>query len=109
MLLSCVANGDLFLSYHSADAEVIASISRFLEGQGIPTFLDRKSLIPGRLWPEALEQALTGARGVAVFLGSRGLGTWQKREMYFALDWQAAQEKTGGDYPVIPVLLPGAD
>ena len=51
----------------------------------------------------------SAARAVAVFLGSQGLGTWQKRELGFALDRQTREEQAARDFPVIPVLLPGAD
>jgi hypothetical protein len=39
----------------------------------------------------------------------RELGGWQRREMWFALDRQVREEKQGHAFPVIPVLLPGAD
>jgi WD40 repeat protein len=99
----------LFLSYHGADRETVSRISTLLEARGLSTFLDRKDLIAGLPWPEALEQALAGARAVAVFLGGEGLGAWQKREMWFALDRQAQADQAGASFPVIPVLLPGAD
>ncbi len=60
-------------------------------------------------WPQALENGLTDVSAVAVFLGPHGLGSWQKREMWFALDRQARLEQEGQRFPVIPVLLPGAD
>jgi hypothetical protein len=47
-------------------------------------------------------------RAVAVFIGKE-LGGWQKREMYFALDRQVREEKQRRPFPVIPVLLAGAD
>jgi WD40 repeat protein len=84
----------------------VAGLSRFLESQGLSTFLDRKDLVPGLPWPAALEQALAGAGAVAVFLGASGLGSWQKREMWFALDRQAQAEREGKTFPVIPILLP---
>src|SRR5947208_13761400 len=99
----------LFLSYNSADQKTIARIAKLLEGRGLQTFLDYRDLAVGLPWPEALEQALTQAGAVAVFLGSEGLGTWQKREMWFALDRQAQAEKRGEHFPVIPVILPGGD
>jgi hypothetical protein len=64
--------------------------------------------VAGFPWPKALEEGLSGVRGVAVFIG-RELGGWQKREMWFALDRQVREEKQGRAFPVIPVLLQGAD
>src|SRR5215470_8117103 len=62
----------------------------------------------GLPWPSALEEGLRGVRAVAIFIG-RELGGWQKREIYFALDRQVREEKQGRSFPVIPVLLQGAD
>src|SRR5205085_580282 len=39
-----------------------------------------------------------------ICLGSQGLGPWQQREQYVALDRQAQES----GFPVIPLLLPGA-
>ena len=62
----------------------------------------------GLPWPSALEEGLRGVRAVAIFIG-RELGGWQKREIYFAHDRQVREEKQGRSFPVIPVLLTGAD
>lgn len=100
---------DLFLSYSRADTEAVLALRKILEGRGLHTFFDRDQLLAGLPWPEALETGLASTRSVAVFIGPGGLGLWQKREMAFALDRQVAEEKTGRPFPVIPVLLPGAD
>ena len=99
---------DLFLSYHGADREAVRVVQRLLEARGVTTFLDRDGLVRGQPWPQLLEDALRACRGVAVFLGSE-LGAWQKREMWFALDRQASEERERRSFPVVPVLLPGAD
>ena len=98
----------LFLSYNSADRTSVIAIQKLLQARGITTFLDHDNLVSGLAWPQALEQALRAVAGVAVFIG-RELGGWQKREMWFALDRQVREEKEGRPFPVIPVLLHGAD
>src|SRR5580658_4215333 len=98
----------LFLSYNSADRTSVIAVQKLLEARGITTFLDRDNLGPGLLWPQALEEGLRDVRAVAVFIG-RELGGWQKREMWFALDRQVREEKQNRAFPVIPVLLQGAD
>ncbi|HEY0092806.1 MAG TPA: toll/interleukin-1 receptor domain-containing protein, partial [Archangium sp.] len=103
------AGCDVFLSYHPADRGVIASIRRSLGERGIRAFYDQDSLIPGLPRMDALEKALLQTHAVTVFLGREGLGSWQKRERALALERQLAEEKTGRSFPVIPVLLPGAD
>ena len=100
---------DLFLSYSRADTKEVIAIRSILQARGISTFFDREQLLAGLSWPQALEQGLRKAKGVAVFIGPSGLGLWQKREMAFALDRQVAEEKNEGNFPVVPVLLPGAD
>ncbi len=96
----------VFLSYRGDDRPDVLAVRERLQTRGIATFLDRDNLTPGLLWPEALERALDETGAVAVFVGPHGLGAWQKREMYFALDQQAQAKQP---FPVIPVLLPGAD
>jgi Tol biopolymer transport system component len=98
----------LFLSYNSADRSCVLAVQTLLKARGIATFLDRDQLVPGLPWPMALEAGLRDAFAVAVFLGPE-LGGWQKREMWYALDRQVREEKEGKPFPVIPVLLPGAD
>lgn len=100
---------DIFLSYNSCDREAVLLVRGVLQQHGITTFFDRESLIPGLPWVDALERALGDTRAVAVFLGRDGLGSWQKRELWLALDRQAREEKAGRRFPVLPVLLPGTE
>ena len=98
----------LFLSYSNADRTSVIAVQKLLQARGITTFLDHDNLVSGLPWPQALEQALRAVAGVAVFIG-RELGGWQKREMWFALDRQMREEQEDNPFPVIPVLLHGAD
>ena len=99
------AGFDVFFSYHWRDHEAVEAVARVLRDQGLKIFLDRWYLVPGQPWPQALEQALAGCRAVAVFVGPQTLGPWQLREKDLALDRQAKEPQ----FPVIPVLLPGAE
>ncbi|MFB3094422.1 MAG: toll/interleukin-1 receptor domain-containing protein, partial [Candidatus Acidiferrales bacterium] len=96
---------DVFLSYNWRDHAAVETVARSLREQGLKVFLDRWYLQPGRDWQQALVQALDTCRAVVVFLGTNGLGSWQQREQGLALDRQAREAA----FPVIPVLLPGAD
>src|SRR5713226_2636947 len=99
-----------FLSYNSADRELIRGVDRYLATHGIPTFIDRTSLVAGSPWFDEVERALVDAPGVLVFLGPSGLGSVQKRELQFALVRQAQVESAGGSsFRVIPVLFPRFD
>jgi formylglycine-generating enzyme required for sulfatase activity len=96
---------DVFLSYHWRDRETVERIARSLRDQGLTPFLDRWYLIPGRPWPQALEEVLASCRAVSVCIGPGEMGPWQQRELYFALDRQGRK----ADFSVVPVLLPGSD
>jgi hypothetical protein len=100
---------DVFISYSRADEAAVGALTSALAERGIKTFLDRNDLTAGMPWPQALEQGLQAARSVLVAIGRDGLGPWQKRELWFALDRQVDAERSGAAFPVIPVLLAGAD
>ena len=96
---------DVFVSYSRADQDAVERLGRALRERGLTVFVDRWYLVAGQSWPEALEKHLRDCRAVAVCIGASGMGAWQQREHYKALDRQAHEP----GFPVIPVLLPGAD
>ena len=100
---------DVFLSYHWRDHAQVEVLARRLQQQNLTVFLDRWYLTPGQSWPKALEVALAHCRAVAVCIGQGEMGPWQQREQYLALERQVAAERRGQRFPVIPVLLPGAE
>src|SRR5262249_40155322 len=95
---------DVFLSYDRTDAASVSSIAEILRGRGLKVFFDRDYLAPGQPWPDLLEKNLRACKSAAICLGPQGLGPWQKREQYVALDRQTRES----EFPVIPLLLPGA-
>lgn len=96
---------DVFFSYNWRDSAAVEAIASTLQERGQTVFLDRWYLVPGRPWPQALEEALGNCQAVSVFLGPHGMGRWQQRETGLALTRQADDPA----FPVIPVLLPAAD
>lgn len=100
---------DVFLSYHWRDHAQVEALARRLREQDLTVFLDRWYLTPGQSWPKALEANLAQCRSVAVCIGQGEMGPWQQREQYLALERQMAAERHGQHFPVIPVLLPGAE
>jgi hypothetical protein len=100
---------DVFLSYHWRDHAQVEALARRLCEQNLTVFLDRWYLTPGQSWPKALEATLAHCRAVAVCIGQGEMGPWQQREQYLALERQVAAERRGQIFPVIPVLLPGAE
>lgn len=100
---------DVFLSYHWRDHALVEALAHRLREQNLTVFLDRWYLTPGQSWPKALETTLVNCRAVAICLGQGEMGPWQQREHYLALERQVAAERQGQAFPVIPVLLPGAE
>lgn len=96
---------DVFLSYDSRDRPAVEAIAGALRERGLDVFLDRWFLTPGRPWQEELENALNDCHAVAVILGPHGMGPWQKREYWVALDRQARNDR----FLVVPILIPDAD
>ena len=100
---------DIFLSYHWRDHAQVETLAQRLREQKLTVFLDRWYLTPGQSWPKALESAIAQCKAVAVCIGQGEMGPWQQREQYLALERQVAAERRGQNFPVIPVLLPGAE
>jgi TIR domain len=103
------AASDLFLSYNHVDREAVLAVKQRLEERGVSTFLGSDNLPLGFPWVIALYNAIQEVRAVAVFIGKAGLGNWQMREMSLSFDRQVREEKSSCRFPVIPVLLPGAN
>ena len=96
---------DVFLSYHWRDHAHVEAIARVLCEHNLDVFLDRWYLHPGRPWPQELENVVRSCGAVAVCIGPGEMGPWQQRETNMALERQARER----EFPVIPVLLPGAE
>src|SRR5580692_7583941 len=96
---------DIFLSYNSADHNVVENIARKLRDESLEPFLDRWHLAPGMRWRPKLEETLSSCKAVAIFVGPGEMGSWQQREVDVALDLQGRNP----NLPVIPALLPGCE
>jgi WD40 repeat protein len=96
---------DVFFSYNTRDRAAVDAVAQALKGRGLQIFLDRWCLTPGLAWPQSLEKNLSRSRSFAIFIGSEGMGSWQQRELFLALERQGRDPS----FPVIPVLLPGSD
>lgn len=99
----------LFLSYNRNDSTHVRHLRDNLTRRSIATFFAQESLAPGLPFIPALERALADASAVAVCIGPLGLSEWQKREVGLALDQQIVAARTQRTFPIIPILLPGAD
>jgi TIR domain/Effector-associated domain 1 len=91
---------DVFLCHNSQDKPQVQEIANQLLELGIRPWLDEWQLRPGFPWQPQLERQVQTNKSAAVFVGSNGLGPWQKQEIEAFM-----REFVGRQCPVIPVLL----
>ncbi len=96
---------DVFISYSSRDRAMAEELAIRLREADLSPFFDRWCLPGGKPWGPLLEQSIQESASCAVLIGKEGIGPWQAREMWVALDRQARAPA----FPVIPTLLPGAE
>jgi formylglycine-generating enzyme required for sulfatase activity/energy-coupling factor transporter ATP-binding protein EcfA2 len=97
---------DLFLSYNRLDQPSVEPLAEALRGRQLKVFKDDWYLSPGEHWPSALERRLAQCKAVAVLIGPHGMGPWQQREVYAAIDREVREHASGrSDFRVIPILL----
>jgi hypothetical protein len=94
---------DVFLCHNVADKPAVLEIAGQLMAHGILPWLDQWELRPGLPWQRVLEEQISSIRTAAVFVGSEGIGPWQRQELDGFL-----REFNQRGCPVIPVMLPGA-
>ncbi len=95
----------LFLSHSGADSDGARELARRLRDAGLEVWLDLDHLQPGVLWMPALEEALRGADGFAVYVGADGIQRWVDREVRVALERSVAEPA----FRIVPILAPGSD
>ncbi len=96
----------VFLSYNRRDNPEVERLAIALRGRGLNVFKDDWYLSSGDHWPSALERRLADCSAVAVVIGPNGLGPWQQREVYAAIDREVREHAAGrSEFRVIPVLL----
>ena len=97
---------DIFLSYNRRDNPAVEQLAQALRDRHLSLFKDDWYLSPGDHWPSALERRLACCGAVAVVIGPAGLGPWQQREVYAAIDREVREHAASQmDFRVIPVIL----
>jgi WD40 repeat protein len=94
---------DLFLSFNSADRQLVNGIAEGLRDAGLLPWVDARALLVGQEWQTELAGIIRRINTVAVFIGPHGLGRWQKLEVEATVD-EATRRR---NLKVLPVLLPG--
>ena len=94
---------DVFLCHNHFDKPKVLTIKEELVEAGIRTFLDELDLPLGHRWGDYLPVAMDKSSSSAIFIGDRGLGNTQKKEiLHLRGNWFIR------DIPFIPVYLPNA-
>lgn len=94
---------DVFLSYHQEDIAEVRAIAEAFVKNGVNVWFDDRERRIGESLQARLSVALTRTRTIAILIGRRGFSRWQ------AFEIEAFSKRLWDpDYPIIPVLLPGA-
>jgi hypothetical protein len=92
---------DAYLSYQHEDRYAVTEIVAALSRRGLKTYSDL-DLKPGEPWEEALSTALENSRAMCVCIGASTVSS------RFLADEIETAMSYGAEFPVIPILLPGA-
>jgi TIR domain len=78
-------NFDIFLSYHSRDAEITEQLRDALKARGVRVWLDKDQIRPGDLFLKALGKGLATSRAVGfVITADSQTSKWVEKEYYRA-------------------------
>jgi TolB-like protein/Tfp pilus assembly protein PilF len=81
----------VFLSYASQDAEAAARICDALRGAGIKVFFDQRELRGGEAWDQRIRHEIHDCE---LFVPLISVNTASRREGYFRLEWDLADQRT---------------
>lgn len=98
---------DVYISYSQQDIEAAGHIAERLKAAGLNVWFFPWFVRPGQDWRRSMQDELQRSASCAILFGATDLGPNQREEVL--VDILKRAEASGGDFPVIPVLLPGAD
>jgi TIR domain len=81
----------VFLSYASQDAEAAQKICEALRAGGIEVFLDQSELRGGDVWDQKIRRQI---HDCALFIPVISASTASRREGYFRLEWDLADQRS---------------
>ncbi|MEC4819177.1 MAG: GUN4 domain-containing protein [Scytonema sp. PMC 1069.18] len=93
---------DVFLAHNSLDKLKVREIAQQLKQRGLTPWLDDEQIPPGQLFQDAIQKAIPQVKSAAIFVGLKGLGSWQIMELRTFIS-----SCVKNHIPVIPILLPG--
>ncbi|MBZ5622728.1 MAG: toll/interleukin-1 receptor domain-containing protein [Acidobacteriia bacterium] len=77
--------GPIFLSHAGADTQAARQFAEILRLNGLNVWFDKDNLQPGDHWMATLEEAISQASAMIVYIGSSGVHAWVDREVRFGL------------------------
>jgi len=96
----------IFLSHAGADTQAARQFAEILRRNGLDVWFDKDNLQPGDPWMATLEEAISQASAMIVYIGSFGIQAWVDREIRFGLVRNTHNREA---FRFIPVLGEGAD
>lgn len=93
---------DVFLAHNSKDKQYVRDINGKLKRSRLKTWLDEEAILAGQIIQEEIQKVIPRIKSAAIFIGTQGLGRWQKVELRI-FHTQCVEK----GIIVIPVLLPG--
>jgi hypothetical protein len=95
----------VFLCHNNKDKPLIEPMAlALLKASALRTWLDRWEIRGGKDWEEQVRREFAESWACLVLVGPNGFGPYQLVE----IDWAKDRVKRDPEFPVIPVLLPGA-
>jgi len=98
--------GAVFLSYASQDADAAAQICQALRSAGIEVWVDQSELRGGDVWDHRIRREI---HDCTLFIPVISASTASRREGYFRLEWDLADQRShrmARDQPfIVPVCL----
>jgi hypothetical protein len=98
--------GYIFLSHAGADTQAGRQFAEILRRNGLKVWFDQDSLQSGDNWMAAIEDAISQASGMIVYIGSLGIQAWVDREVRLGLVRNTRDREA---FRFIPVVGEGAD
>ena len=100
-----MSNDHIFISYTTADDDVVRRLRETLESHGIAVWVDSREMTGGDLLDAGVEKSIREARHCLIVVSIESLSSeWVQRELEIAQN-EAGRRSDG--YKIIPVLLPG--
>src|SRR5207247_1612492 len=97
------AQGAVFISYASQDAEAALKICGALRGAGVEVWFDQSELRGGDAWDARIRKQI---KECALFVPVISRNTQERREGYFRREWKQAVHRLDDIADNVPFLVP---